>query len=600
MRTDIQALRGIAVLIVVLFHAELGLKGGYLGVDIFFVISGYLITGLICGRLDEGRFSFIEFYWRRAKRLLPAAYATFFAATVAMVFFATSSELASYFQQLIGAVTFTANFVLASQVGYFDTNSALKPLLHVWSLAVEEQYYFLVPFIIWVTPKHLRVPVVVAVLISSLALCFVAVKSRPTFAFFMLPPRAWELSIGSLAALVQFVPSSKLARPIVGFAAVVALAALSFWTIDNVHPRTDALIACIATAVAIQMKPGIINSGPAAAILSRIGDISYSLYLVHWPIFSLAHQVYFGPLPLSLRLSCVAASFLVSTLLYLSIERPIHQSTASPSWLGAGAIAATIAITVAGSVAYMRQDWNQTDWAELRKPNHGFGRSCDQFGQDFAIRPECQTKADPKIAVWGDSFGMHLIDGIAEQDRGYGVIQLTRSTCEPTLDPIPDSDCSSFNADVFKYISTNPSIKYIVLATAYDPTKIEGAIRRLRAADKKVIFVAAPPSIGIDFSLCLERAARGLGTINMSPVCVFKLEDSNKRTPSLVKGAQELASSEGVTVIWPSDVLCEEGTCRTSDRHLPLYSDSDHLSKYGSQYFAKRARLFETIVSGAN
>jgi len=599
MRTDIQALRGIAVLIVVLFHAELGLKGGYLGVDIFFVISGYLITGLICGRLDEGRFSFIEFYWRRAKRLLPAAYATFSLTTLAMLYFATSTELASYFQQLIGAITFTANFVLASQVGYFDTNAALKPLLHVWSLAVEEQYYFIAPFIIWITPRRLRVPVVAGVLVASVALCFAFARSKPTFAFFMLPPRAWELSIGSLAALVQFAPSNDLARRLVGISAVVALAALSFWTIDSVHPRTDALLACIATAVAIQMKPTILNSGPAAAVLSRIGDISYSLYLVHWPIFSLAHQVYFGPLPLSLRLLCVAASFLVSTLLYLSIERPIHQSTASPSWLGAGAIAATIAITVAGSVAYMRQDWNQTDWAELRKPNHGFGRSCDQSGQTFAIRPECQTKADPKIAVWGDSFGMHLIEGVAKTDQGYGIIQLTRSTCEPALDQALAPECSSFNEDVFEYLSKSPSVEYVILATAYDPIKLVETVRKLRTARKKVIFVAAPPSIGVDFSLCVERRARGLGTFNMSPQCNFDLEASNRRTPALVRGTLALTSSENIAVIWPADVLCDEGKCRTSDGNLPLYSDSDHLSKFGSEYFAERAKLVEKTISMA-
>ncbi|MFK4647230.1 peptidoglycan/LPS O-acetylase OafA/YrhL [Bradyrhizobium ottawaense] len=563
MRTDIQALRGLAVSIVVLFHAGIGLSGGYLGVDIFFVISGYLITGLICVRLDRGNFSFADFYWRRAKRLLPAAYATFALTTLAMVYFATSAELASFLQQLIGGVTFAANFVLASQVNYFDTNAALKPLLHIWSLAVEEQYYFLAPLILWITPRRLRIPAVATLLVLSLALCFAVAKTRPNFAFFMLPARSWEISIGAMVALVQFAPSSLLAQRIAGNVAVLVLAALSVWTIDAVHPRTDALIACIATAVAIQMKPAILNRGPIAAVLSRIGDISYSLYLVHWPVFSLAHQVYFGPLPLSLRLACIFASLALAALLYFLIERPIHRSAIEPSWPAIGAVAASVAITIAVSALYLHRERSETDWAEVRKPNHGFGRSCDQYGQKFAIRPECQTKENPRIAVWGDSFGMHIIDGIAQQDHGYGVVQLTRSTCEPTLDPIPDVDCTSFNAGVFKHISASPSIEYVILATAYDPVKLEETIRKLRSANKKVIFVAAPPSIGVDFSLCVERAARGLETFNVPPGCVFKLEDSNKRTPALVKGALELASSEGVTVIWPSDVLCEEGTCRT-------------------------------------
>lgn len=157
MRTDIQFLRGIAVLFVVLYHSGLGLlPEGYLGVDIFFVISGFLITKVIIEGLNENRFSFVEFYYRRAKRLLPALYSTLFFTTISGVFFLTQVQWSDYLDQLIGAITFTANFVLPGQTGYFEQASEGKPLLHIWSLSLEEQYYFLLPLFLFILPKRSR------------------------------------------------------------------------------------------------------------------------------------------------------------------------------------------------------------------------------------------------------------------------------------------------------------------------------------------------------------------------------------------------------------------------------------------------------------
>ncbi|HMM72612.1 MAG TPA: acyltransferase [Rhodocyclaceae bacterium] len=155
LRQDIQALRGLAVLLVVLHHAEFGLvDGGYLGVDVFFVVSGFLITGLITSRIESGRFSFSDFYFRRAKRLLPAAYVTFVACAALAPWLLGANELRDFWQQLIGSTTFTANFVLWQQAGYFQGAAALKPLLHVWSLAIEEQYYLILPLALTLMPRR--------------------------------------------------------------------------------------------------------------------------------------------------------------------------------------------------------------------------------------------------------------------------------------------------------------------------------------------------------------------------------------------------------------------------------------------------------------
>src|SRR5688500_10264248 len=154
-RTDIQALRGLAVLLVVLQHAQAGfIDAGFLGVDIFFVISGFLITGLLADQIGEGRFTFTGFYFRRARRLLPAAYATLLATAVLAFFLLDAIEWGDFTRQLAGAVTFTGNIALWQQTGYFASEAALKPLLHVWSLAVEEQYYLLLPLALWLAPRR--------------------------------------------------------------------------------------------------------------------------------------------------------------------------------------------------------------------------------------------------------------------------------------------------------------------------------------------------------------------------------------------------------------------------------------------------------------
>ena len=174
MRHDIQFLRGIAVLVVVLYHAKvLPVRGGFLGVDVFFVISGFLITKIILRDLDNGTFFFKQFYIRRAKRLLPAAYSTLIFTTLLGYAFLTRTQWNDYIDQLIGAVTFTANLVLPFQTGYFEASGESKPLLHIWSLSLEEQYYFFMPLFLFCLPKRWRGWFLSASIIASFLLCFI-------------------------------------------------------------------------------------------------------------------------------------------------------------------------------------------------------------------------------------------------------------------------------------------------------------------------------------------------------------------------------------------------------------------------------------------
>ena len=606
MRLDIQGLRGIAVLLVVFYHAGLGLKAGYLGVDIFFVISGYLITGLICRSLDEDRFSFSDFYWRRAKRLLPAAFVTFLVTSVFASAILTQLELRSYISQLLGALTFTANFVLAQQAGYFDTAATLKPLLHTWSLAVEEQYYLLAPFILWVTPPRLRRPVVIAVILTSLALCLLFARSKPSFAFYLLPARAWELALGALLALSPQPRLPTLARSVAGTSAVLVLIMVPALSIDPVHPRTDAVIVCLATAVVIATQAPILSRGLLANGLARVGDISYALYLVHWPVFAFAHSIYFSEPPLLLRLSLLAAVFPLAMALYRWVENPIRHSRLRPSLPVLAGSFTLIAAALAIPLSYLALASQQRDWSEIRRPNTGFDPICDQ--RVLSKIPICQNSPNPTIAVWGDSFAMHLIPGLAADDRGLGIIQMTRSSCPPILEPFSQQDtgrnerggsCESFNRAVLERIVADESLQYVVLASASNFDRIGSTVQSLQAAGKRVVYVAPPPFTTIDYSICVERLLDNRPTLDSPKDCSFSEQEYLRNQQSALEQLRSASAQHDFSVISLSDAFCADGRCKTNDGVTSFYRDFAHLSVDGSIYAARKLNLISSILQSA-
>jgi len=201
-RTDIQALRGVAVLLVVFYHARLiPIQNGFLGVDIFFVVSGFLITSQISTQLNNKNFSFQKFYLRRAWRLLPAAYTVLFACCLLAPWTLSYSQQQDFVQQIWGAITLSANFVLWDQVGYFEGAAKLKPLLHTWSLSIEEQYYLLMPALLVITPKKYWFPVLTLLSISSYSIYLLLQNTNSVAAFYFTPSRLWELGVGSVLAL---------------------------------------------------------------------------------------------------------------------------------------------------------------------------------------------------------------------------------------------------------------------------------------------------------------------------------------------------------------------------------------------------------------
>ncbi|SFJ40253.1 acyltransferase family protein [Caulobacter sp. UNC279MFTsu5.1] len=630
-RADIQALRALAVLLVVVDHARLVyLPGGFLGVDIFFVISGYLMMRIIEGEIDAGRFSFRSFYARRVRRLLPAAYSTLAVTAAAAPFLLDVFENAKFVQQLVGAFTFTTNMILWRQIDYFDSGAALKPLLHMWSLAIEEQYYLALPLLAVLCPRRFRLPAVLLLTIASAALCLYAVQRSPSAAFYFLPTRAWELGAGSAAALiarrgVTLERISRWARP----ACALVLLVTPFIATERGHPGLAAIVVCLATAVLLVSGQTVRPAGPLAPLIP-IGDRSYSLYLVHWPLFAFANNVFVGPVPWSVNALLLAASFGLAALQYSLVEQPLRRFK-----VDARAIAVLVAIptvAVAASVLWARH----TPHPNLpdREWNVGLDERC-VFKDDFQRDPACQSAPHARTLVWGDSFGMHLAGGLAETSPG-GVAQATRTVCGPFLDIAPINgalyrrpwaeSCLRFNRQVLDDLARRPEIDTVVLSSALtqyvrgaedgdwrvlartpdglvdlpqdDARLLTGLARTvdaLRRQGKRVVLVAPPPSASYNIGRCVDRLHAGLWSVLPTADCAIDRGEYWRRRAPVLKFLAEVERRKIVPVIGFDQVLCDADRCQVETAGRALYLDNDHFSQSGSRVVARRMNLGDQV-----
>ena len=455
-RPDIDGLRAIAVLSVVAYHADAALlPGGFAGVDVFFVISGFLITSLLVQSLADETFSAATFYARRLRRLLPSLVVVLAAAAVAGWAWLLPGELVQLGTHIASSAVFVTNFVLWGEAGYFDAAAADKPLLHLWSLGVEEQFYLLWPALLWITWRRARpLAIVAGVAVLSFAANVATTHWAPAAAFYWPTSRVWELAVGAvlacLPAAVANAAAAPRARDVCALAGVLLLAAgLALLRGDAAFPGWWAVLPVAGTACLIAAGPhALLNRAVLAHRgLVFIGLTSYPLYLWHWPMLTFARLVSGGRTPAPVTAALVAAAVLLAWLSYRCVEVPLRHRRSRwivPGLAGALACAgaAGLALRVQADSLPRRLPADVQALADFTyRPEAIYRERVCYLMPDqppSALAPECTESAPadrPLVVLWGDSHAAHLYPGLQDlQTRTpFRLAEFTGSRCPPLL-----------------------------------------------------------------------------------------------------------------------------------------------------------------------
>jgi peptidoglycan/LPS O-acetylase OafA/YrhL len=623
-REDIDWLRAIAVLAVVAFHFEApAVFGGFVGVDIFFVISGYLITGIIQSEVASGSFSFAQFYERRVRRLLPALYAVVALTAIPSFHYLLSSEREELFRSIAAVVTFTSNFFFWFQTGYFDHAAVEKPLLHTWSLAVEEQFYLALPLLLWALLRfvgrgRIALPAALGVLgLASFALSIWLMQTdRSANAFFMSPPRAWEFLIGALVAtegfpLLRHALAQKIARGL-----ALLLIAIPIFSLRQGpgFPGFNALAPCIGAAMFIWSGIGVPTQkrSPTSPlhVAKFFGRISYSLYLWHWPLFTFAR---FSKSSLVLDAADKAALFAltvaISWLSWRFVEQPFRMKSLVPTRRAAFRIAglATL-VLLAGSaigivlsrtpsdadrVALQLESYNTYNYQPLYRYGHCFAPASG------VLDDGCLGFASDKtnVLLWGDSLAAHYFHGLGKltDPHAVNILQATQAACMPTFNSAVQgtASCRIFAGQMDAFFRDRKPDLVILSADWLEysrPPRFDGMIADLKqtiatlnAAGIAVALLGPAVQFRSRLPSMLMRAHlrhADIGADDFLLPDIFSLDEKMKAA---------LPAQPKFSFISVVDALCPARQCPiTIDGGIPLSWDHAHLTAEGSVYVMDR------------
>lgn len=616
-RPDIDGLRAVAVLSVILYHyGATWLPGGFTGVDVFFVISGYIITFHSLNRIELGTFTIRDFYRRRVKRIAPPLILMVSAILVFGWLYFTPSEYAGLAKSAGAAAIGFGNLYFYRNTDYFDQAAETQPLLHTWSLGVEEQFYFVWPLVLWLglplaaSRTRFRNALAGAVILGFVYAVW-QTSEDPKTAFYLPHPRAWELGLGALVAFLPKISSSRLGETLSTIGLVLVAWSVIAVSQQDTFPGLNAAYACLGAALLVWPRnhASICSRLLSVAPLQKVGLISYGLYLWHWPLIVFYRHLTLDQKPgfaqvIGLLLTCVAISYVS----YRYIERPIMFSKRT---------AARYLIALAGTLviaSLLIHHWQGVP-ARLSDTVLAYSAGADDYSRR---RPTCHRTdqfnppleqsclygdqtATPALAMWGDSHGVELAEAIGERlaPRHGSVLGMTYSSCPPALNfkaPL-QKGCEAFTAKALEFLVNSESIQTVFLAAYYefylnspaDRAFLNGlteAATALASSGKQVIIVASNPEIP---GVSIPQAAARLAMIGQVDSLSVTMKEHEAYSATARNHLESLASTlDNVAIFDPTSALCHGGRCPMVMSGKPLLFDDNHLSRTGAAIVAGR------------
>lgn len=656
-RREVDGLRALAVLPVIFFHAGYqAFSGGFVGVDIFFVISGYLITSIILAEKQAGTFSLLNFYERRARRILPALFFVMLVCLPFAWFWLAPKDLTEFSKSLKNVPIFISNILFYKETGYFDTAAELKPLLHTWSLAVEEQYYLFFPALltaIWILEKKFIISLLAVIFLTSLFYAHHLITIKPSAAFYLLPSRLWEILIGALIAfymvnkdLQKFKPVTEQSASIIGL--VLILYSIFFFNAETPFPSFYTLFPTIGAALIIIFanNKNFVGQLLGTSFLVGIGLISYSTYLWHQPLLVFARHRNIGELSSYLILILTLLSFIFAYFTWKYVEQPFRnrlQFTSKSILLFA--ISCSVFFISIGFIGKAYKGFperfkNIPASILLSLEPNNLRVDCNNEPKDGALDSHdvdfCaigNTLEKPSIAVFGDSHSMALLPAFnaAGKDLGLSLVHIGLGGCPPLMNvDIINGNyrfgvCSNLAKRGYEYVVKNGIKKVFLVArwSLYTDGKYDGSkmyfmgLSPTYAKSKEIsreLFtkslnetVKAYQAVGVDLYLVAQVPLQKIDSNKLygqmysfagvdKQAMVNQLSISKIEHKSLQMFTRTIFSdyvmNNQFNLIVLDDIFCNESVCLIGQADKSFYSDEGHLSNFGALMATDRIKTY--------
>lgn len=656
-RAEIDGLRAVAVLPVILFHAGWNLfSGGFAGVDVFFVISGYLITSIILSEIEKGTFSILEFYERRARRILPALFVMMAVCSVFAWAWLLPQDMKGFAQSLVAVSVFSSNILFWRTSDYFDTAAELKPLLHTWSLAVEEQYYVVFPLLLlltWRLGKTRMVAILIILSIASLAAAQWGATAAPTANFYLLPSRGWELLAGALVAFYfadrDKVPLTRPLREAGGWLGLFLIACAVFgFDSETPYPSFFTLVPVVGAVLIIVFAAADTKAGQllSSKPLTGVGMISYSAYLWHQPMLAFARYRMHDSPGLLACTGLAAGSLVLAFFSWKYVESPFRKKgTMSRKVVFSYATLACTLFATVGLAGHLNKGYasrfpaiqdllviKTVDNSECHVQSR---RTAEQIRRGDMCK--VGSSPSPTFAVIGDSHAGALFESLGKYHaaRPFSFYAVSGGFCAPLLHfryvGNTITDCEETTAAALQQVTGSPTITTVVLfaewanytkgyrddgtgkirasglmadevgaakTPAENPAVFERSLRRtvdalLRAGKRVLIIKSVPEFHRRVFDSVAKEIIYGVDTVDYPQI---SLSSYNQRNQEVLAAFSRL---HGVEFIDPTDLFCSSIVCSSVDaRKRILFSDTNHVNEYGADLIAGELITRLTVTSG--